>query len=108
VAHAATGGDVRARLAEHGYSLFLRPDRPSGWWVALRNSAPGAQAPIEARAATRAEAVALAERLFVNHRLAELDRTIRDAGLQPPFWAERGQRARLDALQAFAREHDLA
>jgi hypothetical protein len=107
VAHAAAGGDVRARLAEHGYWLFLRPDRPSGWWATLRNSAPGVQTPIEAHAGTRAEAVALAERLFVNHRLAELDRTIRDAGLTPPLWAEGGQRAQLEALDAFARAHGL-
>jgi len=108
VANAAAGGDVRARLAAHGYWLFLRPDRPSGWCVTLRNSAPGARTPIEARAATRAEAVALAERLFVAHRLAELDRMIRDAGLRPPSWAEGGQRAQLDALQAFAQSNGLA
>jgi hypothetical protein len=107
VAHAGAGGDVKARLAEHGYSLYLRPDRPSGWFVTLRDSTPALRPPIEARAATRDEAVALGERLFVNHRLAELDRIIRTAGLQPPFWSEARQGARLDALQSFAQGHGL-
>jgi hypothetical protein len=98
---------LRERLAPHGYHVFLRPDRPSGWWVTIRNGAVELTPPVEARATTRAEALGLAERLFVSHRLAELDAAIRRAGLTPPFWGSGGQEAHLEALTAFARQHGL-
>ena len=95
--------DLRARLQGHGYHLFLRPDRPSGWWVTIRNGDDAIQPPVEAHAATRDEALMLAERLFTNHRLAELDHLIRAQGKTPPPWTEPDQATRLDTLAAFAR-----
>ncbi len=97
--------DLRDRLAARGYHVFLRPDRPSGWWVTIRNAGDGTRSPTEARAASRDDAVALAERLFVNQRLAELDLAIRDAGLQPPFWGGGGHDAHLEQLERFCAEH---
>ena len=93
--------DLRSRLLRHGYHLFLRPDRPSGWWVTIRNGGTALHEPIEARAATREEALQLADRLFTNHRLAELDRQIRASGRTPPPWNEAGQAARVETLAAF-------
>jgi hypothetical protein len=101
VAEAITLDQVRARIVAHGYHIFLRPDRPSGWWVTIRNGDSGTSTPVEAHAPTRDEALLLAQRLFVNHRLAELDAAIRHAGLTPPLWASGGQDQQLDALQAF-------
>jgi hypothetical protein len=98
---------LRARLAAHGYHVFLRPDRPTGWFVTIRDGADGTRPPVTARAATRDEAVALADRLFTSHRLTELDALVRDAGLTPPFWGDGGQDAHLDALEAFARANRL-
>ncbi len=95
--------DLRARLAAHGYHLFLRPDRPSGWWVTIRDGGDAIQAPVEAHAATRDEALLLAGRLFTSHRLAELDQLIRASGKTPPPWTEADQGARLETLAAFAR-----
>ena len=40
--------DLRARLVAHGYHVFLPPDRPSGWWVTIRDGREGIEAPIEA------------------------------------------------------------
>ena len=103
----STGGSpfetLRARLAAHGYHVFLRPDRPSGWYVTIRDGADGTKPPVEARAATRDEAVGLADRLFTSHRMSELDTLVRAAGLTPPFWGSGGQEAHLTALEAFAR-----
>ena len=93
---------LRERLQAHGFHLFLRPDRPSGWWVTIRNGSTAVAPPIEARAATRDDALVLAERLFVSHRLSELDTSIRAAGLTPPLWNEADQVGRLAALAAFA------
>ena len=98
--------DLRSRLPRHGYHLFLRPDRPSGWWVTIRNGGTALHEPIEARAATREEALQLADRLFTNHRLAELDRQIRASGRTPPPWNEAGQAARVETLAAFAATRD--
>jgi hypothetical protein len=98
--------DLRAHLAAHGYHVFLRPDRPSGWWVTIRNGGDALQQPIEARAASREEALLLADRLFTNHRLAELDQAIRASGRTPPPWNEAGQAARVETLAAFARTAD--
>jgi hypothetical protein len=100
--------DLRARLAAHGYHVFLRPDRPSGWWVTIHNGGDAIQSPVEAHAANRDEAVLLADRLFTSHRLAELDHLIRASGKTPPPWTESGQSARLDTLAAFAREFAIA
>jgi hypothetical protein len=94
---------LRARLVAHGYHVFLRPDRPSGWWVTIRDGRPEIETPIEAFAPTRDEAVLLAGRLFTSHRLAELDHLIRASGKTPPPWNEPDQNSRLDALAAFAR-----
>ena len=94
---------LRARLVAHGYHVFLRPDRPSGWWVAIRNGGDAVQPPVEAHAATRDEAVLLADRLFTSHRLAELDELIRASGKTPPPWTEAGQGERLETLAAYAR-----
>ena len=99
-------GDLKARLAAHGYHLFLRPDRPSGWWLTIRNGGDATQTPIEAHAGTRDEALAMAERLFTSHRLAELDAVIRASGRTPPPWTEAGQAARVDTLAAFAATSD--
>jgi hypothetical protein len=100
--------DLRARLAQHGYHLFLTPDRPSGWWVTVRNGDGTAVAPTRAHAATRDEALLLAERLFTSHRLSELDGLIRQAGLTPPFWGDGGQAAHLESLERFARTSGLS
>lgn len=100
--------DLRARLAAHGYHLFLTPDRPSGWWVAVRNGGGSTVSPTQAHAATRDQAITLAERLFTSHRLSELDALIRRAGLTPPFWGDGGQAAHLEALERFARTSDLS
>ena len=99
-------GDLRSRLLRHGYHVFLRPDRPTGWWVTIRSGADGLHEPVEARAATRDEALQLAERLFTNRRLAELDQAIRASGRTPPPWTESGQAARVETLAAFARTDD--
>jgi hypothetical protein len=98
---------LRARLADHGYHVFIRPDRPSGWWVTIRSGVDGAIQPIEARAPTRADALALAERLFVSHRLVELDTLVRRAGLTPPLWAGHDQEEHLAQLQQLARSRQL-
>jgi hypothetical protein len=87
--------------------VFLTPDRPTGWWVTLRNGADAAKPPTQAHAATRDAAVTLAEQLFVSQRLTELDLLVRRAGLTPPFWGDGGQRAHLEALEAFARGNGL-
>jgi hypothetical protein len=96
---------LRARLAPHGYHLFLQPDRPSGWLVIVRG--PESRAPVTARAATRSEGLALAERLFLHHRLQQLDAAIRERGLTPPPW-DGTQEAHLAALADFARQHQIA
>ena len=49
----------------------------------------------------------MADRLFVSHRLAELDTAIREARLQPPFWGADGQATQLDRLAAFAAQHGV-
>ncbi len=100
--------DLRARLAAHGYHLFLTPDRPTGWWVTVRNGSATSVPPTQARAGSRDEALALAERLFTSHRLSELDALIRQAGQTPPFWGDGGQATHLDALQRFAQQAGLA
>lgn len=100
--------DLRARLMAHGYHVFLRPDRPSGWWVTIRDGREGIEAPIEAHAPTRDEAVLLAGRLFTSHRLSELDQLIRASGKTPPPWTEPDQNARVDSLAAFARTLAIA
>jgi hypothetical protein len=94
---------LRSRLTPHGYHVFLQPERPSGWLVILT----GGNYPVTARAASRAAAVEVAERLFVHHRLSDLDTAIRDRGLVPPPW-DGTQDSHLDALAAFAREHGVA
>ena len=43
----------------------------------------------------------LADRLFTNHRLLELDQQIRASGRTPPPWNEAGQAARVETLAAF-------
>ena len=100
--------DLRERVAQHGYHVFLRPDRPCGWWVTIRDGDVAIKAPVEAQAGTRNEAVLLADRLFTSHRLAELDHLIRAAGKMPPPWTEAGQKERLDTLAAFARSLAIA
>ena len=108
MAQALAVSDLRAWLGAHGYNVFLTPDRPSGWWVTMRNATTGTHPPIEARAASRADALALAARLFVNHRLQELDAAIRDAGLTPPPWSTDDQVQRLASLLGFAHAHGLS
>jgi hypothetical protein len=100
--------DLRARLRAHGYHLFLRPDRPSGWWVTIRDGNPDIEAPVEAFADTRGLALQLADRLFTSHRLAELDHLIRAHGSTPPPWTEPDQHTRLATLAAFARQLAVA
>jgi len=100
--------ELRTRLAAHGYSVFLRPDRPSGWWVVLHGGRDRLTAPAQTRAATRAEALQIAEGLFVTHRLKELDDAIREAGQQPPRWDAQSQHEHLEALRLFAEEHGIA
>jgi hypothetical protein len=94
--------DLRARLRAHGYHLFLRPARDGGWYAAIRNGEPGEATPFEAHATSRSEALQLAERLFVNHRLTELDGDIRASGRTPPPWTEPDQAARVETLRVFA------
>jgi hypothetical protein len=93
---------LRGRLGRHGYHVFLRPDRPSGWWVVLRRVGDESAEPLEVRAATRDEALQLAERFFVTRRIGELDEAIRAAGHMPPVWDQASQSERLDALADFA------
>jgi hypothetical protein len=108
VSSANPSDDLRARLKAHGYHLFLTPGRPSGWWVTIRDGRPGIEAPVESFAETRDEAMQLADRLFTSHRLAELDRLIRDRGQTPPPWTEPDQHARLETLAAYARTLTVA
>jgi len=98
---------LRARLEPHGYHVFLQPDRPSGWLVIVQGSQDHGRDPITSHAATRAEALEVAERLFTNHRLTELDAAIRQRGLVPPVW-DGTQRGHLDALAAYARANGVA
>ncbi len=98
---------LRSRLAPHGYHVFLRPDRPTGWWVILRGAGTRFRQPLETRAATREEAITLAERFFVTHRMSELDGAIRAAGLIPPPWEQDSQVDRLTVLAEFARVHGI-
>lgn len=99
---------LHVRVAAHGYHLFLRPDRPSGWWVTIRDGSEGITRPVEAYAPTRDEALGLASRLFTSHRLAELDLLIRASGKTPPPWTEPDLDTRLETLAAFARELGIA
>jgi len=99
--------DLRARIAPHGYALFLRPDRPAGWWVVLHGGRDRLAAPQETRVATRADALAVAERLFVNRRLHDLDSAIRDAGHRPPPWVDGSQDDQLVALERCAVERGI-
>lgn len=99
---------VREFLVSHGYHLFLTPDRPTGWQVAIRSGKGGVETPVVATAPTREEAIGLARRLFVSHRLTELDELLRAAGVQPPAWNAPSQDEHLAVLQTCAREHGLA
>jgi hypothetical protein len=99
--------DVRGLLHRHGYHLFVTQHRDEDWWVAIRDGDDGLKPPVEARAATRDEAIVLAERLFITHRLSELDGIIRRAGLIPPFWGPETQAEHLQALAEFATAHGL-
>jgi len=99
---------LRGRLARHGYHVFLRPGRPSGWWVVLRRVGEDDATPLEVRAETREEALALAERFFVTRRIGELDESIRAAGHTPPVWDQASQSDRLDVLADFARDRRIA
>ena len=98
---------LRARLTPHGYHVFLQPDRPSGWLVILRRGYDPFAEPMTTRAATRDEALALAERFFITHRITELDAAVRSRGLTPPQWDEASQSERLDVLDRFARAHAI-
>lgn len=99
---------LRGRLQGHGYHVFLRPDRTAGWWVVLRRAGEVDREPLEVHAATRDEALLLAERFFVTRRIGELDEAIRAAGHMPPVWDQPSQSARLDALADFARDRRIA
>jgi hypothetical protein len=107
VPHATAIVELRSLLRRHGYHVFLQPDRPAGWLITLRGADGGERTPIQARAQTRDEALDIAERLFVSHRLGELDSAIREAGLAAPVWAGDGQAERLEVLAAYAGEHGL-
>ena len=98
---------LRARLRDHGYHVFLRPDRPSGWWVVLRRVGDQGAEPLEVRAENREEALLLAERFFVTRRIGELDEAIRAAGHMPPVWDQPSQSERLNALADFARDRRI-
>jgi hypothetical protein len=98
---------LRGRLQRHGYHVFLRPDRPAGWWVVLRRVGDADGEPLEVRAATRDEALALAERFFVTRRIGELDEAIRSAGHMPPVWDQASQSERLEALADFAHDRRI-
>ena len=74
----------------------------------MRNGDGSVVPPTQARAGSRDEAIALAERLFTSHRLSELDALIRQAGLTPPFWGDGGQAVHLEALEQFARTSGLS
>ena len=102
--------DLRARLVAHGYHVFLRPDRPSGWWVTIRDGGDalrGADRGAAPRPGTRP--LLLADRLFTNHRLAELDQA---DPRQRPARRRRGtsptRRRALETLAAFARTLAIA
>ncbi len=96
--------DVRARLAPHGYNVFLVPARPAGWTVVM--SGRGLERPLETRAGSREEALASAESLFVNRRMQDLDAAIRGAGHQPPGWSGTIDE-HLVALEAYARQQGI-
>ncbi len=98
---------LRTRLAGHGYHVFLRPDRPTGWWVVMTRADANGAEPLQVRAGTRDEAVTLAERFFVTRRIGELDDAIRRAGHLPPVWDQPSQSDRLDALADFARDRGI-
>jgi hypothetical protein len=107
VANLSDVAALRARLEPHGYHVFLQPDRPSGWLVIVQGGKDHGRDPITSRAATRAEALQVATRLFMNHRLTELDTAIRQQGLVPPVW-DGTQEGHLDALAAYARANGVA
>jgi hypothetical protein len=93
---------LRARLEPHGYHVFIQPDRPSGWLVIVT----GGREPVTTRAPTRAAALETAERLFVHHRLRDLDSAIRGHGLAPPVPG--GTHAEhVDVLHDFAKANDV-
>ena len=98
---------LRARLEPHGYHVFLQPDRPSGWLVIVQGGRDHGRDPMTARTDTRAEALQVAERLFMNHRLTELDSAIRQRGLVPPVW-DGTRQGHLDAMAAYARANGVA
>lgn len=98
---------LRARLEPHGYHVFLQPDRPSGWLVIVQGGTDHGRDPMTARTDTRDEALQVAERLFMSHRLTELDTAIRQRGLVPPVW-DGTQQGHLDAMAAYARANGVA
>ena len=91
-------------LAAAGMGFVLAA---SGWLVIVQSGKDHGRDPITSRAATRAEALQVATRLFMNHRLTELDTAIRRQGLVPPIW-EGTQEGHLDALAAYARANGVA
>ncbi len=95
---------LRRRLAAHGYRVYLKPDRPTGWWVVLQPR-PG-EVPTELRAETREEALELAAGLFSRQRVGELDRRLRERGLAPPAWTGTMDQ-QVERLAAFAAEHGV-
>jgi hypothetical protein len=95
---------LRQRLAVHGYHLFLKPDRPDGWWIVLHPREGGA--PTELRASTRDEALSMAEGLFARRIVADLDQRVRAHGLVPPAWTGTLDE-QVERLSAFSDEHDL-
>ena len=97
--------DLRARLVAHGYHVFLRPDRPSGWWVTTGTPATRHRGADRGARPTRDEALLLADRLFTSHRLAELDQAIRAAAARRRRGRSPTRRA-LESLAAFARTAD--
>ena len=100
--------NLKARVRRHNYQLFLQPQRPSGWLVVLRPSSDGLVEPIQVRATTREQAIAIASSLFTSRRIEELDAALRSANAAVPVWeSEQGQEAHLEVLFAAAREQRL-
>ena len=77
---------LKERARRYGFAVLLQPTRPSGWLVLVRPAGSGFRRPVEVTAATRDEAIALAERVFEEQLIGQLVDLLTAAGEDVPSW----------------------